>query len=108
MAKIGIISEYNVYAEAPSLLLVKLSPAERDWSSMLYLKVAPPWEHFELEEFGDASGITVLLEDITVLDSEDHIIGVNLPQIYRRHQVDEVDQLVIRLQDVEEVLGAYM
>lgn len=108
MAKIGVVSEYNIYAQAPSLLLVKLSQAERDWSRMLYLKVAPPWEHYDLEEFGDAAGITVLLEDITVLDAADHMIGIDLPRIYERHQVLEVDQLVIRLQDVEEVLGAFI
>ncbi|MNH90229.1 hypothetical protein D3C87_616860 [compost metagenome] len=108
MARIGVLTEFDMDAQAPAILLIKLSPDERDWGAILYVKITPPWEQFEPEEFGDMTGITVLLEDIILVHGNKDSIGIDLPRLYQRHQAWDVDQLVIRLQDVDEVLSAYM
>ncbi|WP_433946175.1 hypothetical protein [Paenibacillus sp. SN-8-1] len=108
MARLGVLTEFGIDAQAPAILLVKLDLEERDWSSILYLQVTPPWEQFEPEEFGDGIGITVLLEDIVQVQGNEDFIGIDLPRIHQRHQTLDVDQLIIRLQDIEEVLSAYM
>ncbi|USB34537.1 hypothetical protein [Paenibacillus sp. YPG26] len=107
MARIGVIAEFDIEARAPAIILVKLSPDELDWSTLLYIKATPPWEQFEPEEFGDMNGVTVLLEDILMVQGNKDFIGIDLPRLYQRHQNQDIGQLIIRLQDVEEVLNAY-
>ncbi|RUT36347.1 hypothetical protein EJP77_05015 [Paenibacillus zeisoli] len=107
MARVGVLTEFDIDAHAPAILLVKLEPEERIWSSIMYLEITPPWESFEPEEFGDVTGITVLLEDLILIPGKADFIGIDLPRIYQRHQALDVDQLIIRLQDIEEVLSAY-
>ncbi|MNT81981.1 hypothetical protein D3C72_2216450 [compost metagenome] len=108
MARIGVLTEFDIDARAPAILLIKLSPDEPDWRTILYVNITPPWEQFEPEEFGDVTGITVLLEDIILVQGNKNIIGIDLPRLFQRHQARDVDQLVVRLQDVDEVLSAYM
>lgn len=107
MARIGVLTEFDVDAQAPTVLLVKLDPEERDWSKILYLQIASPWERLEPEEFGDGTGVTVLIEDLILTYGKADSIGIDLPRLYQRHQTLDVDQLIIRLQDLEEVMSVY-
>lgn len=96
---------YDFYTDhvRPLQLLIKPKPGELDWSETLYIQVSGPFARAEAEDFGDMLGVSVLIDDMTRIPGAEEHLGINLPQIAARYG-REVEQLILRMDDVEEVL----
>ncbi|WP_209858495.1 hypothetical protein [Paenibacillus shirakamiensis] len=108
--RIGVIHEFATEHQAPTLVLVKLSGDEIDYSQTLRLDIPLVWNSFDMEEYGDGTTLSITLEDLIVprLKGLGHSVAIDLPRILARYGPElSLDQLVIRLQDIEEVIEAY-
>ncbi|WMT42175.1 hypothetical protein RE628_07095 [Paenibacillus sp. D2_2] len=89
----------------PLQLIVQPESGELDWSEVLYLPLSGPFEPFEAEQFGDLTGVSVLLEDLIVNRKDPEKIGIRLSQISARHPEADIALFILQIADVEEVLG---
>ncbi|MDR6878620.1 hypothetical protein [Bacillus sp. 3255] len=111
MAKLTVFYDYHEEGIAPMILSLRFRPGELDFGkSSLYVPLGGPFRQLAMEEVGEFdAGITVLLEDLLVHPERPHAIGISLARIKQRHsaeqgQLSDIQQLWLRLSDIEEVL----
>lgn len=111
MAKLTVFYDYHEEGIAPMVLSLRFRPDELDFSkSTLYVPLGGPFQQLAMEDIGEFdAGITVLLEDLIVHPERPSSIGISLARIKQRHsahleQLSEIQQLWLRLNDIEEVL----
>lgn len=104
MVSIKVLSYFDTEHIHPAVLIVRLEP--QDWNSNpLYIPLDGPFEPVDPDNLGDLLNVTVLLEDLTVNPEHPDQVGILLNQLLERHSVLP-EQMLVRLQDVEEVLQA--
>ncbi|MEK4512277.1 hypothetical protein EJP82_11265 [Paenibacillus anaericanus] len=101
--RIAAYSDFYGEAMRPLQLIIQVHPGELDWSRTLYIPLSSPFDPFEAEEFGDVTGVSVLLEDMVRQPGSTPVIGIHLPSIAKRHGT-EIHLLILQMDDVEEVL----
>ncbi|HEY4390732.1 MAG TPA: hypothetical protein VGN02_05225 [Paenibacillus sp.] len=89
----------------PLQLIVQPESGELNWSEVLYLPLSGPFEPLEAEQFGDLTGVSVLLEDLIVNREDPEKIAIRLSQISARHPEADISLFILQIADVEEVLG---
>ncbi|GGH28632.1 hypothetical protein [Paenibacillus segetis] len=101
--RIAAYSDFYGEAKRPLQLIIQVRPGELDWTRTLYLPLSSPFEPFEVEEFGDVVGVSVLMEDLIRQPGSEPVIGIHLPSIAQRHGT-EIYHFVVQMDDIEEVL----
>ncbi|MEF2964942.1 hypothetical protein V3851_03790 [Paenibacillus sp. M1] len=103
--RLALYCDFTVEDIRPLQLVIRPRPGELDLGRNLYLPLAGPFERFEPEQYGDLTGVSVLLEDLILESRNEEKLGIALPNLARRHPEVEIDLLIAQVADVEEVLG---
>jgi hypothetical protein len=100
-----IIALCDYYSDSvrPLKLIEQASRGGFNWSQILYIPIAGPFEPADPYELADAPGASVLISDLVRRSGEDNLLGINLPAIAERHGPDP-ELLWIEMADVEEVM----
>lgn len=101
--RIAAYSDFYGESMRPLQLIIQVRPGELNWFNTLFIPLSSPFAPFESEDFGDAAGVSVLLEDLIRQPGSDAVIGIHLPGIAKRHGT-EIQLLIVQMDDVEEVL----
>ncbi|KQX52003.1 MULTISPECIES: hypothetical protein [unclassified Paenibacillus] len=111
MAKLTVFYDFHEERIQPFLMALRFRPNELDWNkTSMYVPLGAPFQQLKMEEIPDLeAGITVLLDDLVINPGHPQCIGVSLSRIKLRHitllnDLQYIQQLWIRMSDIEEVL----
>ncbi|OCT11005.1 hypothetical protein A8709_04695 [Paenibacillus pectinilyticus] len=109
--KLAVFYDFHEEGIHPFLMALRFRPHELDFSkSTLYIPIHAPFQQLQSTEILDTeAGITVLLEDLIINPAHPASIGISLSHIKQRHiqlrhDLPTIQQLWIRMTDIEEVL----
>jgi hypothetical protein len=103
--KIMALCDFYTDSVRPLKLIVQAGRGGFDWSQILYIPIAGPFEPadpYELSEL-DVYGASVLISDLVRRPDDPGVLGINLPAIAERHG-PEAELLWIEMNDIEEVM----
>lgn len=112
MAKLTVFYDFHEERIQPILMALRFRQHELNWNkTSLYVPLSAPFQQLKMEEILDLeAGITVLLDDLVINPGHPQCIGVSLSRIKQRHMalptdaLQSIQQLWIRMNDIEEVL----
>ncbi|NOU87810.1 hypothetical protein GC102_18835 [Paenibacillus sp. LMG 31460] len=112
MAKLTVFYDFHEERIQPFLMALRFRPNELDWNkTSMYVPLGAPFQQLKMEEIPDLeAGITVLLDDLVINPGHPQCIGVSISRIQQRHMalppdaLQSIQQLWIRMSDIEEVL----
>lgn len=108
---ITVFYDYFESKLAPIWYVVSFRKGEFDWSKeTVYIPLQAPFQRQQVEDFlPDRLGISVTLGELTLNQDKPGKFGIYVPALKKRaveNKVDfwEVEQLIIRVEDIEELL----
>jgi len=111
MAKIVVYYDFHDETIKPFTIVIKFKQGELDWNkNSITVPLEAPFNRFMSEDFSDAVlSASVLLDDLTVNPDKPNQFSIHIPTIKQRYAEStsdlwEIEQLVIRMTDLEEVL----